>query len=146
MRENSMNRKMKRLGLAFAVLTLAGGGTVYGAVNANADTQAADTQAAAAPASSSPLASSERRLEVYNDGFYVANLCMKNVTQNQTLSCTGKVPRGSRRELFVPFNEGDSVEFIVAVVLGHNAYHQLAPDETWCDATGLSLTPGTNCG
>jgi hypothetical protein len=141
MRENSMNRKMKRLGLAFAVLTLAGGGTVYGAVNANADTQAADTQA-----SSSPLASSERRLEVGNDGFYIANLCMKNITQNQTLSCTGKVPRGSVRELFVPFNEGDSVEFIVAVVLGHNAYHQVAPDETWCDATGLSLTPGTNCG
>jgi hypothetical protein len=141
MRENSMNRKMKRLGLAFAVLTLAGGGTVYGAVNANADTQAAAT-----PAASSPLASSERRLEVGNDGFYVANLCMKNITQNQTLSCTGKVPRGTRRELFVPFNQGDSVEFIVAVVLGHNVYHQIVPDETWCDATGLSLTPGTNCG
>ncbi|MDT5039578.1 MAG: hypothetical protein QOE51_563, partial [Actinoplanes sp.] len=113
MRENSMNRKMKRLGLAFAVLTLAGGGTVYGAVNANADTQAA--------ASTPP----DRRIEVAQYGMYVANLCIKNVTQNQVLSCTGKVGYGSVRELFVPFNQGDSVEFIVAVVLGHNVYHQI---------------------
>jgi hypothetical protein len=137
LRYNYINRKIKRLGLAFAVLTLAGGGTVYGAVNANADTQAAATPAASTPP--------ERRIEVAQYGFYVANLCIKNITQNQVQACTGKVPYDSVRELFIPFNEGDSVEFIVAVVLGHNAYHQIAPGDTKCGSGGLSLTPSTLC-
>ncbi|MDT4991177.1 MAG: hypothetical protein QOH97_1069 [Actinoplanes sp.] len=123
-----MNRKTKRLGLGFAVLALAGGATIYGAVNANADTLA------------------DRRVEVYQYGGYVADMCIKNLTQNNILTCTGKVGLGVRRELFIPYNNGDSVEFIVAVVLGHNGYHQLEPGDTWCDAGGASLNPSASCG
>ena len=81
-------------------------------------------------------------------GPYVANLCFKNISQNNIESCTGNIPQGTQRWLEVPWRYGDVLQFIVAVRWGHNSYYtwtDYASTVYWCKAYGTSLSPGSNC-
>jgi hypothetical protein len=83
---------------------------------------------------------------VQQRGVYVANLCLKNISKHNITKCTGKVPAGSVRDLTIRYNRGDRLEFIVAVVGGHNGYYPwIAPRDHTCWSDGTSLSPGAYC-
>lgn len=83
---------------------------------------------------------------VHQRGPYIANLCLKNITKHNTEQCTGNIPDGSNRDLTVPYDSGDTVEFIVTVVAGHNAYYSpIADRDKNCWARGTSLAPIGYC-
>lgn len=87
----------------------------------------------------------QRSVIVHQNGGYVANMCIKNKSKNNIESCTGKVGKGSVRELDISYDGGDTIEFIVAVVAGHNSYYTLADRDHNCYATGTSLGPNSYC-
>ncbi|HKS46452.1 MAG TPA: hypothetical protein VJT49_15340 [Amycolatopsis sp.] len=100
----------------------------------------------AAPGSAMASAQAGKRtVWVHQLGPYVANMCIKNVTKNNIETCTGRVTAGSERDLQIPYNSGDRVEFIVAVVAGHNAYYFPAERDQNCWAKGTSLSPIGYC-
>jgi hypothetical protein len=94
----------------------------------------------------SAQAAGAKTLVVHQRGPYVANLCLKNLSQDNVETCTGNVPVGSNRDLTIQYNEGDTLEFIVAVVAGHNAYYSpIADRDQNCWAMGTSLGPIGYC-
>lgn len=83
---------------------------------------------------------------VHQLGGYVANLCLKNISKHNIEKCTGNIPLGAHRDLTIRYNRGDRLEFIVAVVAGHNAYYPyIAPRDHNCWAEGTSLAPVAYC-
>jgi hypothetical protein len=77
---------------------------------------------------------------------YVANLCLKNLSKEEIEQCTGRVPVDSVRELKIPYDEGDQLQFIVAAVAGHNAFKIIPNGSNVCGSGGTSIRPTIYCG
>ena len=91
-------------------------------------------------------AAGTRTIYVGQNAWYVANLCIKNRSKFNHTVCTGKVPINSVRDLTFPWDPGDRLVFIVAVVAGHNAYVESISDRnTNCWSGGSSLAPRARC-
>lgn len=89
---------------------------------------------------------STRTVIVLNKGLYVADLCLKNLSQNNIEVCTGKIPLGSQRDLTILWNPGDNIIFITAVAAGKNAYYgPIAGRDTHCWSDGISFRPTAYC-
>ena len=88
-------------------------------------------------------AAGTRTVIVLQNGVYVANLCIKNQTKStperNVEACTGKKVKGSRKDLTIPYDRGDRVDFIAAVVGAHNRYYRLADRDTHCWSEGRVL-------
>ena len=88
-------------------------------------------------------AAGTRTVIVLQNGVYVANLCIKNQTKStperNVEACTGKKVKGSRKDLTIPYDRGDRVDFIAAVVGAHNRYYRLADRDTHCWSEGTVL-------
>lgn len=89
-------------------------------------------------------AQNTKRINVRQLGGYIANLCIYNKTQDLR-KCTGKVVYSTDRNLNIPYNSGDDIEFQVDVVAGANAYYELADRDTDCWSAKTSLYPKAYC-
>ena len=77
-----------------------------------------------------------RTVIVLQNGWFVANLCVKNETKNRE-ACTGKITVGTVRDLTIPWDPGDKVLFKNNVVGGRDGqYGPLADRDTHCWSEG----------
>jgi hypothetical protein len=87
-----------------------------------------------------------RTVNVRQLGPYIANLCIKNRSKSNIEVCTGRVPLSADRDLTIPWDKGDEIIFIAAVVAGKNAYYgPIADRDTHCWSDGTSFFPGAYC-
>lgn len=87
-----------------------------------------------------------RTILVKQYGFYVANLCIKNRSKFDHEVCTGKVTEGSNKDLTIPWDPGDEVVFIAAIVGGHNAFYgPIADRDSVCWSDGSLFRYGAYC-
>src|SRR3989442_2483953 len=91
-------------------------------------------------------AANQRPFWLHQDGVFVANLCITNQTKSNTKVCTGNVPKGSNREVWIDYDEGDQLRFDVNAVLGAHAWYVgIAPRDANCYSTGISLIVNAYC-
>lgn len=91
-------------------------------------------------------AEGERTFRVFHMGTYVTNLCVKNVTKGRE-ACTGKIGvELNPRDLTIPWDQGDKVEFWNKVVGGTDRkYGPIADRDTHCWSEGMIINTQAYC-